>query len=486
MRTQPASALLLALAACGSGGGSSSPVTPGQSPELLACRARVDSPHQFAEICLRSAQNLGQGRVADRTGRERNVRRAPNAQQVVFARERSLDDPNSRELFVATLDGSTPELRLTNNTSFDDEPCWAPDGSRILFASERAGTRRLWTCAADGSDARLFVEPPGGSTDGEPDWHAGTDRVAWSRRGPSGKHNLWLSFGDGSGAVPLTDGGPGSGVDSGDHQPSFAPDGSRIAFARRLATGAASLCSVEVATGTVTTLLLPSGEVALPRWAPAGDRLFFGLAEPTQGRGTLRLASLIPGGEPALLWPDARWQLDGLDCLPALGPAPAAAAPRTLDVRSAAVQIASGTVVFANRSQLVAVDDDEFTVTTVATAENREVAGINCRFDLPVVRAEDVLELRVRAVARVLRAGADCFLRMSLYNPVDERFDTVVERPAADTTARTMTFRTSSLRHVTSQRQLRVTVIGDLPAGAHSDLRIDLVEVILVARAAPL
>lgn len=477
---------LLIAAACGSGGAPSSPVTPGTSPELLACRSRLDSPHQFAEIALRSAQNLGTGRVADRSGRERHVRLAPDGRRVVFSRERSFDDPDSRELQVVTLDGSAPELRLTSNNVLDDEPCWSPDGSRILFASERGGRRSLWTCAADGSDVRVWLSPPAGASDGEPDWHAASNRVAWSRRLSSGKHALWLAFGDSSAAAPLTDGGPGSGEGSGDHQPAFAPDGQSLVFVRRLGPGLASLCRVDLPTGTVSTRLLPNGEVALPRWAPAGDQVFFGIAEPNAGRAALRLASQpAAGGEVTLLWPDQRWQLDGLDCLPALGQAPTPAAPRTLDVRQATVQIAAGTVTFASRSQLAASDGDEFTVTTATTAENREVAGINCRFDLPVERATDVLALQIRSSARVLRPGAGAMLRMSIYNPVDERFDTAAELPAADTNLRTLAFRTSSLRHVTSQRQLRITVIGDLPPGAASELRVDLVEVILVARATP-
>jgi hypothetical protein len=46
-------------------------------------------------------------------------------------------------------------------------------------------------------------------------------------------------------------------------------------------------------------------------------------------------------------------------------------------------------------------------------------------------------------------------------------------------------FRTSSLRHVTREKQLRFTVIGDLPAGDTAQLRIDLAEVVLVARDLP-
>ncbi len=479
------SLILLALAAC-SGGSKSSPVGDATvPPELLACRARVDSPHSFAEITLRSVQNLGATRIADKAGRERHARVHPDSNTVVFARERTNGDPDSRELFTATIDGTRGELRLTQNAALDDEPCWSPSGSMILFASERAGGRSLWLCNTDGGNPRIFQDPPVGTSEGEPDWCRATDRIVLSRRDAGGRNTLWLVQGDGTGIAPLTDGGIAIGSDSGDHHPAFSPDGSKVAFARRFTSGLASLCVIEIATGIVTTRYQPAGEADLPRWTPTGDRLLFGLAEPTNGRTTLRLASIpTTTGDPVLVWPDERWRLEGIDVLPTLASAPAAAAPRGLDITEAQVQIAAGTAQNSSRTQLASVDGNEFRVLTENNGDH-EVAGINCRFDLPVLRAEDMLELHIRAVARVGRIGGDTALRMSIYNSADERFDTVVELSPTDTAARTMTFSTSSLRHLTRERQLRVTVVGEIAPGARSELLVDLVEVILIARQPP-
>jgi dipeptidyl aminopeptidase/acylaminoacyl peptidase len=477
--------LLLLAGACSGGGGGSSPIGADAPPELLVCRARVDSPHSFAEVALRTAQNLGTRRIADRSGRERHARLHPDGNTVVFARERTSGDPASRELFTSTIDGTRAELRLTQDSTFDDEPCWSPSGHAILFASERAGARSLWLCDPDGANPRQFLTPPGGSTDGEPDWCRSTDRIVWSRRDGSGRHTLWLVQGDGTGVVQLTDGGVATGIGAGDRHPAFAPDGSRVAFARRLTADVAGLCLVDLATGTVTIRSTPSGQADLPRWSPAGDRLFFGLAEPTLGRATLRLASIpVAAGDPVLVWPDERWQLEGVEVMPSLGSAPAQASPVPLDVQEAEVQVAAGLVLAGSRARLAALDDDEYRLQTV-TFENHEIAGISCRFDLPVVDAENVVELRVRAVARVARSDGDTVLRMSIYNPVDERFDTVVEMAPGDTTAKTLAFTTGSLRHVTRERQLRVTVVGEIAAGSPSEVLIDLVEVVMVARPTP-
>jgi len=485
MRTRVVVVLAGLSVACSSGS-SSNPIGDGSVPPLvIACRSRVDSPFQFAEIALRDDRNLGTDRVADRTGTERHVRLHPDGTRVVFARERSAGDADSREIFTSSIDGSRPEVRLSTNTVLDDDPCWTPDGTRVLFTSTRSGSASLWVMDAETGNATPFVTSVIGTADAEPDSAAATGRVVFSRRDGAGHHALWIANGDGSGAVPLTDGGPAIGADTGDRAPAFAANGAQVVFVRRAGASLATLCVVDVATSAVTVVAQPQGDVATPRFAPAGDRVWFGIAEPSAGRGTLRLATVpLAGGPPTLVWPEERWNLEGFDLAPALPAAAAAATPVQLDVTNANLQIAAGSTFFGAREQLRTADGDSFRVIT-ATIDGREVAGINCRFDLPVPTAEDALELRVRAVANTTRAGADCTLRMSIYNPVDERFDTAVELPVTTTAARTMTFRTSSLRHVTRERQLRVTVIADLAPGAAADLLVDEVAVELVARSGP-
>jgi Tol biopolymer transport system component len=473
------------VAACGGGQGSNPIGGAEVPPQLLACRARVDQSFQFAEIALRDERNLGTRRVGDRAGQERHARLHPDGNTVVFARERAVDDPSSREIFVSTLDGSRGEVRLTQNTGLDDEPCWSPDGSRILFTSDRSGTAALWQMTADGGTPVAFATPLTGGADGEADWHRPSDRIVWSRADASGRRSLWHAFGNGTSPQALTDGGAAVGDGFGDRAPTFTPDGQAVVFVRRLAPGTSVLARAELGTGAVTVLLAPAGEVGTPRVAPAADRVWFGLSEPGAGRSGFRLATMpIAGGTPTAVWPDERWTLTGLDLLPTLPALPVAAAPVLLDVEQAQVQIASASSVFGARSQLTAEDGQEYALTTT-TIDGREIAAINVRFDLPVPAATDVLELRVRLLARASRINGDSVLRSSIYNPVDERFDTVVELAPSSPSLQTLAFRTNSLRHVTKEKQLRLTVVADLAPGARADLFIDLVEVVLVARAGP-
>ena len=107
---------------------------------------------------------------------------------------------------------------------------------------------------------------------------------------------------------------------------------------------------------------------------------------------------------------------------------------------------------------------------------------MSCRFSLPVDAPEDVYELRVRAQARVSRIDGAPVLRMSLRNLADNRFDTVVELTPPTTDEQELSFRTDSLRHVTTDRDFEFTVIADLEPGDPADFWIDLVEVELVPR----
>jgi WD40-like Beta Propeller Repeat len=61
------------------------------------------------------------------------------------------------EIYSMKNDGSDVQ-RLTNNTALDFSPSLSPDGLRVLFASLRTGTSRLWSMDADGSNpVQLFT-----------------------------------------------------------------------------------------------------------------------------------------------------------------------------------------------------------------------------------------------------------------------------------------------------------------------------------------
>jgi len=475
-----AAAALLLLAACMP---TSDPTTAnggaGLPPELLFCRGDADFP-ATAEIALRTAQNLGTARAPERSGRELQARLHPDGKRIVFTRERTPGNADTGDVYTSSTDGSVAELRLTSNAVADDHPCWSPTGDRVLFVTSRDGDRRLYIAAADGSNAQPLLAAAPGTNDDEPDWHRGIDRIVFTRREPNGLRHLMLVNGDGTGLVPLTTGSVTTSAEVGQHEPSFAPDGSRVLFVRVIAPVLTQLFTVDVQTGAEQILFDPAGEVRQPRFAPAGDRIFCALAQPLFGRAGLRLAALsATGTDPVLVEPGEQWRSFGIEPFPTMPPRRAAQPPEVVSLDALEVQLASGTPVSGSRNQLGAADGSSLVLAT-QTFQDHEIASINCVFTLPVIDPDDVLELRALMVARVTRSDANTTLRSSMHNPVQTRFDTIAEVPQPGTDFRTFGFATQSLAHVSLQRQVRVTVIGEIGAGARASLEIDQVQLTVV------
>lgn len=175
------------------------------------------------------------------------------------------------------------------DASSDDQPSWSPDGRlvyRRIFDS-RAERRSLWIASPDGSSmSQLGPEAPNDrfSSVDEPEWSPDGRWIAFlgrptSNRRPGGSSAIWLISADGAVLRQLTD---GSGIDS---NPSFSPDGRRIAFTRSLAESGGSdaeLLSMDldgsnlapVAVGTPPRRSrLPGSDSLRVTWSPDGQQI---------------------------------------------------------------------------------------------------------------------------------------------------------------------------------------------------------------------
>ncbi|MFH4965020.1 hypothetical protein V8G69_08455 [Gaetbulibacter sp. M235] len=104
---------------------------------------------------------------------------------------------------IAVFNLETNELiRLTFNEFADEEPEWSPDGSLIIFDSDRAGSNDLYQMKPDGTDiTRLTYDS------------AKEDHGAWSRDGSKllfqydagSNTDVWLMDKDGKNRISLTE-----------------------------------------------------------------------------------------------------------------------------------------------------------------------------------------------------------------------------------------------------------------------------------------
>jgi TolB protein len=113
-------------------------------------------------------------------------------------------DPHM-DLFVADLAGGGELARLTTTPGYDAECSFSPDGSQILFVSDRDGDPDIYVMNADGSNVRQLTNAPG--YDGGPFFSPDGKWIAYrTDRIEKDLLQIHVMRTDGTGDVALTSG----------------------------------------------------------------------------------------------------------------------------------------------------------------------------------------------------------------------------------------------------------------------------------------
>jgi Tol biopolymer transport system component len=180
----------------------------------------------------------------------------PTAESIVYE--------SASQIQIVNSDGSGgAQLTAEPGRSFD--PSWSPDRTRIVASSDRVGGEfTLWTMLLDGSDLVQLTTAAG---DVSASWAPDGSRLVFASSTAAG---LVVMNADGSGRVQITE-------VADDIYPSWSPDGTRIAFSRSTGLGDQLKLYIVQPDGSGLTPLVTPGiqDCSYPRWSPDGSRLAF-------------------------------------------------------------------------------------------------------------------------------------------------------------------------------------------------------------------
>jgi TolB protein len=251
----------------------------------------VSALGQYPDIYTMNPDGSDQARYTSDPGNEGQGAWSPDGTKMAFLSQEDRDRTScfTEEIYIKNADGSN-QTRLTNNELCEVALDWSPDGTRLVFGSltidpvSRRSLVTFYTINADGSNqTRLTTVLAALGPASNVSWSPDGTKIAYAGVNPdlSGGGDIYTMNPDGTNQIRLTN-TPGL-----DYLPDWSPDGSKIAFTRQTNPEISSFYEAAIYTmnpdGSGQTPLTDNsgGTIESPRidysptWAPDGTKLAF-------------------------------------------------------------------------------------------------------------------------------------------------------------------------------------------------------------------
>jgi Tol biopolymer transport system component len=162
------------------------------------------------------------------------------------------------DIWAVNVDG-TGLVQLTDSPWPEFDPAWSPDGTKIVFRSDRDDRSDLWLMNADGTERHRLA------SGGFPAWSPDGSKIGYASPGYPSSISIMNVDGSGNHRVPHT-------TDACEY-PSWSPDWKRVAF--NCNSSGEHLMSIVDLDGSRVVDLSDVGEGWQVDWSPDGRSIVF-------------------------------------------------------------------------------------------------------------------------------------------------------------------------------------------------------------------
>lgn len=160
--------------------------------------------------------------LTDTPGVDTGAAWSPDGTRLAFASNRAGPHDAAYEIYTMNADGSGVKRLTQDERSLSSSPTWSPNGRRIAFARGA----ELWVMRADGKGEKVIFREPSGRRIFLNDWSPDGRTLLFEMDTADSDFDIWSIAADGRRPRRL--------IASGDDEwgASFSPDGKKIAFTR--------------------------------------------------------------------------------------------------------------------------------------------------------------------------------------------------------------------------------------------------------------